>query len=95
MPKPYTFIAEYPTQKDFDLTIGWLAVYLPRSTVSEYMRIDWETVGRCVYRTLNVIEPERSRHLDHLVNVGIDETSYRKGHKYITVIVNHDTNAVV
>lgn len=81
--------------KDFDLTVGWLAVYLPRSTVSEYMRIDWETVGRCVHRTLNVIEPERSRRLDGLVNIGIDETSYRKGHKYITVIVNHDTNTVV
>ena len=62
--------------KDFDLTVGWLAVYLPRSTVSEYMRIDWETVGRCVHRTLNEIEPERSRRLDHLVNIGIDETSY-------------------
>ena len=81
--------------KDFDLTVGWLAVYLPRSTVSEYMRIDWETVGRCVHRTLNVIEPERSKRLDDLVNIGIDETSYRKGQKYITVIVNHDTNTVV
>ena len=81
--------------KDFDLTVGWLAVYLPRSVVSEYMRIDWETVGRCVSRTLNDIEPERSRRLDNLVNIGIDETSYKKGHKYITVIVNHDTNTVV
>ena len=81
--------------RDFDLTVGWLATYLPRSTVSEYMRIDWETVGRCVHRTLNDIEPERSKRLDGLVNIGIDETSYRKGHKYITVIVNHDTNTVV
>ncbi len=61
--------------KDFDLTVGWLAVCLPRSTVSEYMRIDWETVDRCVHRTRNEIEPERSRHLEHLVNIGIDETS--------------------
>ena len=68
--------------KDFVLTVGWLAVYLPRSTVSEYMRIDWETVGRCVHRTLNVIEPARFKRLDNLVNIGIDETSYRKGHKY-------------
>lgn len=59
------------------------------------MRIDWETVGRCVHRTLHVIEPERSRRLDGLVNIGIDETSYKKGHKYITVVVNHDTNTVV
>ena len=81
--------------RDFDLTVGWLAVYLPRSVVSEYMRIDWETVGRCVHRTLNDIEPERSKRLDNLVYIGIDETSYKKGHKYITVIVNHVTNTVV
>lgn len=81
--------------KNFDLTVGWLAVYLPRSAVAEYMRIDWETVGRCVHRTLNDIEPNRARRLDGLKRIGIDETSYKKGHKYITVIVNHDTNTVV
>ena len=81
--------------KDFDLTVGWLAVHLPKSTVAEYMRIDWETVGRCVTRTLNDIEPERSRRLNGLVYIGIDETSYKKGHKYITVIVNHETNEIV
>ncbi len=81
--------------KDFDLTAAWLATHLPRSTVSDYMRIDWATVGRCITRTLNDIEPERSRRLNGLVNIGIDETSYKKGHKYITVVVNHDTNTVV
>ena len=59
------------------------------------MRVDWETVGRCVNRALHDLEPERSRRLDGLVNIGIDETSYKKGHKYITVIFNHDTNTVV
>ena len=58
------------------------------------MRVDWETVGRCVNRALHDLEPERSRRLDGLVNIGIDETSYKKGHKYITVIVNQDTNTV-
>ena len=81
--------------KEFDLTVAWLATYLPRSAVSNYMRIDWATVGRCISRTLNDIEPERSRRLNGLVNIGIDETSYKKGHKYITVVVNHDTNTVV
>jgi transposase len=81
--------------KDFDLTVGWLAVYLPRSAVSEYMRIDWKTVGRCVSRTLHEIEPERNVRLNGLVCIGIDETSYKKGHKYITVVLNHETNAVV
>jgi transposase len=30
-----------------------------------------------------------------LKHIGIDETSYKKGHKYITVIVDHDTNSVI
>ena len=30
--------------KDFELTVGWLAVNLPRSAVSEYIRITWKTV---------------------------------------------------
>ena len=59
------------------------------------MRVDWETIGRCVNRALHDLEPERSRRLDGLVHIGIDETSYKKGHKNITVIVNHDTNTVV
>lgn len=81
--------------KDFDLAVGWLAVYLPRTAVSEYMRIDWKTVGRCVSRTLNEIEPERKIRLNGLRHIGIDETSYKKGHKYITVVVDHDRNTVV
>ena len=35
------------------------------------------------------------RRLSGLVRIGVDETSYRKGHKYITVVVNHDTGEVV
>ena len=61
--------------KEFDRVVGWLAVHLPRSAVSDLRRIDWKTVGRCVQRTLNEIEPERARRLDGLVNIGIDETS--------------------
>lgn len=81
--------------KDFDIMVTWLAEYLPRSAVANFMRIDWQTVGNCISRSLHDLEPERSRRLDGLVNIGIDETSYRKGHKYITVVVNHDTNTVV
>ena len=33
--------------------------------------------------------------LNGLVHIGIDETSFQKGHKYITVVLNHDTNTVV
>ena len=35
--------------KDFDLTVAWLAEYLPRSAVANYMRIDWQTDGLLKY----------------------------------------------
>ena len=81
--------------KDFDYTVTWMGKYLSRSALSRYMRIDWETVGRCITRAHNDIEPDVHVRFDGLVNIGIDETSYQKGHKYITVVVNHDTNTVV
>lgn len=31
----------------------------------------------------------------NLTRIGIDETSYKKGHKYVTVVTDHDTNQVV
>ena len=88
----------YPSSsftKEFDMAVTWLAEYLPRSAVANYMRIDWQTVGCCVSRALHDLEPDRSGRLNGLVNIGIDERSYCKGHKYITVVVNHDTNSVV
>lgn len=81
--------------KSFDLTATRMAGNLSRSAVAEYLRIDWKTVGRCITRARKCVETDHSKRLDNLVNIGIDETSYRKGHKYITVIVNHDTNTVV
>lgn len=81
--------------KDFDLTAAYFARNVSKSFVSEYMRISWPTVGRCISRARNDLDPDLSRRLDGLVNIGVDETSYKSGHKYITVIVNHDTNEVV
>ena len=81
--------------RDFDRTAAWLACQLSRKAVAEYLRIDWETVGRCISRARKDIEPDLKKRLDGLVHIGIDETSYRKGHKHITVIVDHDSNRVV
>jgi len=101
-PKHGVYVEEVPWAypgsrftKDFDLTVAWYASNLSRSATSYLMRIDWETVGRCVNRALKDLEPDRLIRLNGLVNIGIDETSYKKGHKYITVIVNHDTDTVV
>ena len=81
--------------RDFDNTVAWLARENSRSTITKFMGIDWKTVGRCISRALNRIEPDRSVRFDGLVNIGIDETSYRKGHKYILTVTNHDTRTVI
>ena len=33
--------------------------------------------------------------LDKLVRIGIDEISYKKGHQYLVVVVDHDTGKLV
>ena len=59
------------------------------------MRIEWHTVGGICERVYKELEAADASRFDGLVNIGIDETSYKKGHKYMTVVLNHDTNTVV
>ena len=79
----------------FDMEAAWLARENTKSMVSEYLHIDWETVGHCVKRALSVIEPDPHCRYQNLKYIGIDETSHKKGHKYITTVVNHEKNEVV
>ena len=81
--------------KAFDMTAGFLGIKINRKTASEYLRCDWETIGRCIGRTRAFIEPDVKRRYHNLKHIGVDETSYRKGHKYITVVVNHELGEVV
>ena len=80
--------------KNFEETLVWLCLHLPRQTVAEYMRVSWDTVGPVMTRVEKELSARRNPY-DGLVNIGIDETSHKKGHKYITVVVDHDTNRVV
>lgn len=81
--------------KDFERAVAHEAMHTDMTAVSVKMRIDWETVGRCITRVWHDLEPQLEKRFDGLKHIGIDETSYRKGHKYITVVINHDTNTVV
>lgn len=78
------------------MQVARLAKYLPRSSHEKLLHNDWKTVGRCFQRAQLHLDPDADkRRLEGLVNIGVNETSYRKGHKYITVVVNHDTSEVV
>ena len=72
-----------------------LNVHASRSTISESLRVEWHTVGDICHRVYQELETTSPFRFDGLVNIGIDETSYKKGHKYMTVVINHDTASVV
>ena len=79
----------------FEQQVAWLATQCSKTAVCELMRIGWPTVGRIIER---VVVEERLRHgdpLEGLRRIGIDELSFRKGQRYITVVVDHDTGRLV
>ena len=81
--------------KEFEQQVSFLALRLNRKEVSSIMRIAWNTVGPILSRTKSRIEPDSSIRFKNLRRIGIDETSYKKGHKYVTVVTDHDTNQVI
>ena len=78
----------------FDDQVAWLAVHTSKSAVVALMRVAWRTVGAVIGR---VVADARaaSDPFDGLVRIGIDEISYKRGHKYLTVVVNHDTGRLI
>ena len=81
--------------REFEHQAAYLALHLNRTEVSKLMRINWRTVDTILSRTKDRLEPDSSIRFKNLKRIGIDETSYRKGHKYVTVVVDHDTGQVV
>jgi transposase len=80
--------------RQFEQQAAWLAVHTSRTAVSQLLRVAWRTVGRIVQ---TVGEEARSQVdlLSGLRRIGIDELSHRKGQKYVTVVVDHDTGRLV
>jgi len=73
---------------------AWLAVHTSKSAVVALLRIAWVTVGAIVNR---VVAEDRKRRdpFDGLVRIGIDEISFKRGHRYLMVVVDHHTGRLV
>jgi transposase len=80
--------------RGFEDTAAWLATHCSKSAVTALLRIAWRTVGSIITRVVAEIDVEVDR-FDGLRRIGIDEISYRKGQKYLTVVVDHDTGRLV
>jgi transposase len=78
----------------FEDTTAWLAAHTTFSVLAQLLRISWRTVAGIVTRVVADLAAGTDR-LDGLRRIGIDEISHRKGHRYLTVVVDHDTGRLV
>lgn len=78
----------------FDETVAWLVTQCSKTAVCELMRIAWRTVGAIITRVWADVEALGDR-LDGLTRIGIDEISYKRGYRYLTVVVDHDTGRLL
>lgn len=78
----------------FDDQVAWLAVQSSKTAVTRLMRIAWRTVGAIITRVVADIDASVDR-LEGLRRIGIDEISFKKGHRYITVVIDHDSKRLV
>jgi transposase len=85
--------SDYTT--DFEMAVTWLTLHATAADVAEYFRIDWHTVGNIAKRVQETLEETHPNRYNDLEKIGIDETSYKKGHKYMTVVVNHRNGTLV
>lgn len=78
----------------FDETVAWLATQSSKSTVTQLMRVAWRTVGSIITRVWADVDAQHDR-LAGLRRIGIDEISYKRGFKFLMVVVVHDTRRLV
>lgn len=79
--------------RDFDDLLAWLATRMDKTAIARLCRVSWRTVGRACERVVAAeLDPKR---LDGLFRIGVDEISWRKHHKYLTLVVDHDRACVV
>jgi len=78
----------------FDDQVAWLVTHTSKTAVVELMRVAWRTVGAIAARVVADARQARDP-FDGLVRIGIDEISYRRGHKYLMVVVDHDSGRLV
>jgi len=65
----------------------------PISEVAENFNMSWDEVDGIMQRAVKRGLARRKR--QEVINIGIDETSYQKGHKYVTIIQDKDRDCVI
>ena len=82
--------------RDFEDWVAWMCVHMNTTAISSLARIEWHTVGPILSRVYHDLEEARGQgRFDGVRRIGIDETSYKKGHKYLTVVIDHDRGCLI
>ena len=81
--------------EEFSNEVAWMVCRMSRTAVAMFEEIDWRTVGNCLKAAHDHIEPDVTVRMHDLRCICVDETSYRKGYSYITVVYDMDRNRVV
>ena len=93
---PWARCAESRVTSSFEDQLAWCATQMSKSAAAELMRVSWRTVGSACDRVWDdMLAREGGSLLGGLRRIGADETSRTRGHRYITVVVDHDTGRVV
>ena len=79
--------------RDFEDMVALLAQQMAKTSIAALMRGGWDTVGAILARV--VADHLDERRLEGLVQVGVDEISYRKGQRYLTSVADHASGAIV
>jgi transposase len=81
--------------RSFDDAAAWLVRYTSRTAVGQWLRIAWRTVGAIVTRVVADADAAAGDRLANVRRIGIDEISYRRGHKYLVVVLDHDSGRLL
>lgn len=79
----------------FDQKVAWLTTRMSKTAVAYKLRIAWSTVGEVIARVLADEDAKAGDRYADLRRLGVDEISYKRGHKYLTVVVDHDTRRLL
>ena len=79
--------------RDLQDVVAWLAQRTDKTTISNLLRLSWEAVAKIVVDV--VADHLDGTRLDGLYRIGVDEVSYRRGHRFLTVVADHDRQGAV
>jgi len=78
----------------FEDQAAWLAVHASASAVAALMRTSWRAVGGICERVADEARGRRDVFAE-LRRIGVDEISIRRGQRYLTVVIDHDSGRLI